>query len=74
MVHQKGLKMQELFFITKGVFGLYNHIKERQVTQLPPFIVLSSCSVFGDYQILFDLYPNMDFKTYVHDFRHTLVH
>ena len=23
---------------------------------------------------MFDLYPNMDFKTYVSDFRHSLVH
>lgn len=30
-----------------------------------PFIILPRYSIYGDYQILFDLYTNFDFRTYV---------
>ena len=32
---------------------------------MPPFMALPPGKTFGDYQILFDLFPNFDFKTYV---------
>ena len=36
---------------------------------MPPFAIIASGKTYGDYQILFDLQTNFDFKTYAHDFR-----
>ena len=65
--------MDELFFILEGGFGLHNPLKNDPRRPLPPFIVMGSNITYGDYQILFDLYPNMDFKTYNSDPRHNFV-
>ena len=74
MVHRHGVKMRELFFCVRGGFGLYNKYCQADPRRpVPPFAVIASVKTHGDYQLLFDLYPNMDFKTYVHDFRHAAV-
>ena len=62
--------MTELCFITEGVFGLYNKKKRNPTDPLPPFVVLPRYSIYGDYQILHDLYPTMDLRTYSVDKRH----
>ena len=74
MIHRNGVKMNELFFTMQGGFGLYNKLKSDPRRPMPPFIVMGSHTTYGDYQLLFDLYPNMDFKTYNYDFRHQTVH
>ena len=47
----KGKKVRELYFIQEGSVGLY----DKAVNENPPFLILPKHSVFGDYQILFDL-------------------
>ena len=75
MVHRNGIKMNELFFIMQGGFGLCNKLaNDNPKNLMPPFIVMGRHTTYGDYQLLFDLYPNMDFKTYIYDFRHKTVH
>jgi len=60
-------KMIELFFIIEGTFGLYHPTLKgkgkHEVEQ--PAILMPRHGVFGDYQLLFDLYPRMEFCPYV---------
>ena len=70
MIFENGVKMTELCFITAGTFGLYNKKQRNPTDPLPPFVVLPRHRVYGDYQILYDLYPTMDFRTYIKDDRH----
>ena len=58
--------MTELCFILEGVFGLY-HPNGRICKQkdLEPAIILKKSSVFGDYQLLFDLNTYMEMCPYV---------
>ena len=74
MVNRHGIKMSEMFFVVQGGFGLYNTVKNDPRVSILPVVVIGSHKTYGDYQLLFDLYPNMDFKTYIHDFRHQTVH
>lgn len=62
--------MTELCFITAGTFGLYNKRQRNPTDPLPPFVVLPRYTVYGDFQIMYDLYPTMDFRTYIKDDRH----
>ena len=59
--------MGYFFFITQGLFALTNKIKINPSKPYRPFLLLPRHTVYGDYQILFDLYPNCDFRTYVPD-------
>ena len=62
--------MQDLFFCVRGGFGLQNTLARIDPRRpMPPFAILASGKTYGDYQILFDLQTNFDFKTYAHDFR-----
>ena len=61
------LPMNYFFFITQGLFALTNKIKINPSKPYRPFLILPRNTVYGDYQILFDLYPNCDFRTYVPD-------
>ena len=71
MVHKNGIKVQDLFFCVRGGFGLFHKLaREDPRRPLPPFALIASGKTYGDYQILFDLYPNFDFRTYVTDHRH----
>ena len=56
-------KMEHVFFTLEGVFGLYHptlKIKGRASIDQPA-VALTRYTVFGDYQLLFDLYPRMEF-------------
>ena len=59
-------KMEELCFILEGAFGLY-HPNGRIFKQkgLEPAVILKQSSVFGDYQLLFDLNTCMEMCPYV---------
>ena len=48
-VHKGGFKMEELFFVMKGAFGLYNSVDPNPRNPLPPFIVMGKNTIFGDY-------------------------
>ena len=74
MVVPNAIKMTELYFVTDGCFGLYNKKQKNPTDPLPPFIVLPKYSIYGDYQILHDLYPTIDMRTYIADHRHIDVH
>lgn len=52
-----GQKFNEVFFIREGAVRLFNKFQFRD------FIVLPRYSVFGDYQILYDLKSNIIFKS-----------
>ena len=69
--------MTELYFICEGTFGLYNPKLKRKIKnkteRLPAFVVLPKYRIYGDYQILHDVFPTIDFGTYKHDFRDTEV-
>ena len=69
MICQSGIKMTELYFVCEGTFGLYNSHHSKATQRLPPFMVLPKYRIYGDYQILHDLLPNVDFRTYQYDFR-----
>ena len=72
MVHKNGIKMSDLFFCVAGGFGLFHKLARSDPRRpIPPFCLIRSGKTYGDYQILFDLYPNFDFKTYVTDHRRT---
>ena len=73
MICQNGIKMTELYFICEGTFGLYSCKKINRTRHLPPFAVIPKNRVYGDYQILYDVLPNFDFKTYKQDLRDTHV-
>ena len=49
----------------QGFFALTNKQLVNPTTPYRPFILLPRHTIFGDYQILFDLYVNYDFRTYV---------
>ena len=70
MIVSNGIKMTELYFVQEGCFGLYNKKQKNPTDPLPPFIILPKFSIYGDYQILHDLYPTIDMRTYVYDHRH----
>ena len=56
-------KMEHVFFTLEGAFGLYHptlKIKGRATIDQPA-VALSRYTVYGDYQLLFDLYPRMEF-------------
>ena len=64
MIRKHGVKIDELFFVMQGSFGLYTKYAFRDLRySLPPFCMMRRHTTYGDYQILFDLYPNMDLKT-----------
>ena len=65
--------MTELYFICEGIFGLYSCKFKQKTHCLPAFVVLPKYRIFGDYQILYDVFPTFDFGTYKHDFRDTEV-
>eukprot|EP00347_Sterkiella_histriomuscorum_P018484 403345342 len=56
-VIQYGHKVHELYFIREGQVSLYNRYLNKD------FILLPQYSVFGDYQIFYDLKSNINFKT-----------
>ena len=70
MIVSNGIKMTELYFVMDGCFGLYNKRQKNPTDPLPPFIVLPRYSIYGDFQILHDLYPTIDMRTYIYDHRH----
>ena len=60
-------KMMEMFFTMEGSFALYHptlKIKGEQENSQPA-VVMPRHAVFGDYQLLFDLYPRMEFCPFV---------
>lgn len=60
-------KMMEIFFTMEGSFGLYHptlKIKGKHEIEQPA-ILMPRHAVFGDYQLLFDLYPRMEFCPFV---------
>ena len=65
VLYQHGHKMTDLLFITQGIFALTNKTKINPTKPYRPFVLLPRNTVYGDYQILFDLYLNFDFRTYV---------
>ena len=69
MICQNGIKMTELYFICEGTFGLFTSKYKEETKRLPPFMVLPKYRIYGDYQILHDLFPNFDFATYMYDQR-----
>ena len=57
--------MDDLLFITQGIFALTNKVKINPTKPYRPFLLLPRDTIYGDYQILFDLYLHFDFRTYV---------
>ena len=58
--------MEELCFILEGAFGLYHpNIRILKQRELEPAVILKKSSVFGDYQLLFDLKTCMELCPYV---------
>ena len=55
--------MQHIFFTLEGAFGLYHPtLKIKGGASIDqPAVALSRYTVLGDYQLLFDLYPHMEF-------------
>ena len=59
-------KMKELCFIMEGAFGIYHpNIRIPKQNELEPAVIVKKSSVFGDYQLLFDLKSNMELTPYV---------
>ena len=60
-------KMTQMYFILEGGFGLYNPAIKQKGTHENnnPFVVMKRNSIYGDYQLAFDLYPMMEFSPYV---------
>ena len=60
--------MTQMYFIIGGGFGLYNPaVKEKGThTNNNPFVIMKRHSIFGDYQLMFDLYPMMQFSPFGH--------
>ena len=60
-------KMMELFFTMEGAFGLYHPtLKIKGKAQIDqPALLMVRYGVFGDYQLLFDLYPRIELCPYV---------
>ena len=58
-------KMTELVFIMEGIFALTNKKRLNPTHYYRPFLLLPRYTIYGDYQILFDLYTDFDFRTYV---------
>lgn len=50
----------------EGGFALYNpSVKVKGLTEVKePVVLMPRNTVFGDYQLLFDLYPRMEFSPY----------
>ena len=65
MLYPHSNKMSDLLFITQGIFALTNKEKVNPTKPYRPFLLLPRNTIYGDYQILFDLYLNIDFRTYV---------
>ena len=60
-------KMVEIYFTMEGSFGCYHptlKIKGKHEIE-EPAILMPRHGVFGDYQLLFDLYPRMEFCPFV---------
>lgn len=49
--------MHEIFFIREGQVQLFNRYLNKDFMMLPQF------SVFGDYQVFYDLKSNINFRT-----------
>ena len=65
MIQKAGVAMGEISFLVQGCFGLFNPLADKDPRKpMPPFLMIGSGKTYGDYQLLFDLYPKMDFKTY----------
>ena len=58
-------KLNELYFTLEGTFGLFHPklkpVKGQQETDEQPAVLIPRHAVFGDYQILLDTYPCVDF-------------
>ena len=60
-------KMVEIYFTMEGSFGCYHptlKVKGKHEIE-EPAILMPRHAVFGDYQLLFDLYPRMEFCPFV---------
>ena len=68
--------MEELCFIIEGAFGIYHtgsksskqlwpQLKNTHKEEKVPAIILKHSSIFGDYQLLFDLKSNMELCPFV---------
>ena len=68
-LHRAGTKMTEMYFVTEGAFALHCTEHADPKRPHPPFMILPPGKIYGDYQVLFDLYANFDFQTYIYDFR-----
>jgi len=56
MVHKAKIKMEEVYFLSQGQFGLFNEQCDRDARRpLPPFMLVNVGKSVGDYQVLFDL-------------------
>lgn len=57
--------MTELIFTLEGAFGIYptkiKPFKGQLEADEQPAVLVTRHNVFGDYQLLFDLYPHMEF-------------
>ena len=58
-------KVMEIYFTLEGAFGIFNPKlkpwKGQPQADEQPAVLLPRHTVFGDYQLLFDLYPRMEF-------------
>ena len=59
-------KMTQMYFILEGGFGCYNPYTKQKGNHENnnPFVIMKRHSIFGDYQLAFDLYPMMEFSPY----------
>ena len=60
-------KMNQIYFIIEGSFAVYNPSAKRKgmIENNVPFTIFKRHYVFGDYQLVFDLFPMCEFSPYV---------
>ena len=59
-------KVEQIYFTMEGAFSLFHpKLKIKGKPEIEePAVLMPRHAVFGDYQLLFDLYPRMEFCPY----------
>jgi len=70
VIARPGYKLEEMIFITRGSLGLYNTLTDQkwpgiQVREQTPFTIMPAGSIWGDYQLLFDLNPVVEVRPFI---------
>ena len=70
VIARPGYRLEEMIFITRGSLGLYNTLTDQkwpgiQVREQTPFTIMPAGSIWGDYQLLFDLSPVVEVRPFI---------